>query len=88
MSDADASEEDVASAVTISKEASPPPQLLPEELLELSPALALAYGGLSAKTLARDLERLAEAGLVDRGPAGYSARAEVARGLAVPHAAP
>lgn len=57
-------------------------------LLELSPALALAYGGLSAKTLARDLERLAEAGLVARGPAGYAARAEVARGLAVPHAAP
>lgn len=57
-------------------------------LLELSPALALAYGGLSAKTLARDLERLVETGLVDRGPAGYAARAAAARGLAVPPAAP
>ena len=50
----------------------------------LSPALAELFAGKTTKTLARDLDRLLEAGLLERTPGGYRARLEILRGFRAP----
>lgn len=44
---------------------------------ELTPRLAKAYAGISAKTLQRDLAAVEEMGLVERGADGVLAKREV-----------
>lgn len=50
----------------------------------LSPALAGMFAGKTTKTLARDLDWLLEAGLLERTPGGYRARLEILRGFRPP----
>jgi hypothetical protein len=52
----------------------------------LTPELATLYAGKQAKTVTRDINALAKLGLIERGPAGIRARAEMMLGF-VPHVA-
>lgn len=47
------------------------------KLRELSPRLAEAYAGRTAKTLTRDVNDLIRMGLIGRNPAGYFARTDI-----------
>jgi Fic family protein len=56
----------------------PPERFVPRgELPTLTPPLAEAYAGKQAKTVTRDLNALANHGLIERGPKGVRARREV-----------
>jgi cell filamentation protein, protein adenylyltransferase len=52
----------------------------------LTPELATLYAGKQSKTVTRDINALAKLGLIERGPAGIRARAEMMLGF-VPHVA-
>jgi hypothetical protein len=51
-----------------------PGPVVPSMIPSLNPALAKAYAGLSSKTLQRDLEALAQIGILYRGPEGAGVR--------------
>jgi len=48
---------------------------------EMTPALAAAYAVKTAKTLARDLHRLEELGLIERTAVGMRARTEIVQAM-------
>lgn len=68
-------------AIRLAEERRPTPR---SAVPRLGAALAGMFAGKTTKTLARDLDWLIEAGLVERTPGGYRARLEVLRGFRPP----